>query len=470
MYNRIEKNITEVRMSENNNIVKFHKQIHVNIASIIFFIIFIYILFHVFTYLTTENITIYEVSQGTITSQDNYNALAIRQEMVYTSDQLGSIYYFAPNKSRVGSKTLIYAIDKNGEIIDSLKNGDSHVDSSDVNLSSLEKDIQTFMNDYNSNDYYRIYSFKTNLNNSLQQLYNERVLAANADAIQSALADNSYVTYYAPTSGLVVYTTDGYEAVTLDTFSSDLFDASSLTSENLRNKETVYNGEVVYKLIVSDNWNLVMPIEDSLADSLKDDSAIEIMFNEDNAKTWCTYEIQEKAGAKYLVLSLDDSMERYADERFISINLMLEEKNGLKIPNSSIVEKTFFTIPKKYFTKGEDSNGYGLIVKNKDGTSFQNTTIYYETDDYYYIDSANVSSGDVIQMVNSSETYTVGSDTGVLKGVYNVNKGYAVFKQIEIIYQNNDYTIVKTGTDYGLALYDRIVLQGDKVNENDIIQ
>ena len=50
-----------------------------------------------------------------------------------------------------------------------------------------------------------------------------------------------------------------------------------------------------------------------------------------------------------------------------------------------------------------------------------------------------------------------------------MNKGYAVFKQIIPIQENEDYTIIETGTPYGIALYDRIVLQGDKVKENEII-
>ena len=58
---------------------------------------------------------------------------------------------------------------------------------------------------------------------------------------------------------------------------------------------------------------------------------------------------------------------------------------------------------------------------------------------------------------------------GTLQGVYNVNKGYAVFKQIEILYQNNDYSIIKTGTSYGISMYDHIVLQGNEVEENTII-
>ena len=147
----------------------------------------------------------------------------------------------------------------------------------------------------------------------------------------------------------------------------------------------------------------------------------------------------------------------------------MDEKNGLKIPNSSIIEKTFYTVPKKYFTRGEDSSSYGLLIRNGSNVEFKRTTIYFEDDDYFYIDGESVSEKDVCLLVNSDDTYTIGTDTGVLKGVYNVNKGYTVFKIINIIYQNNEYAIVKAGTDYGLSLYDRIVLQGNKVSENEIL-
>ena len=457
-------------MSKRNNIVKFHKDFHINIAFVIIFIIFIYILFHVFTYLTTENVTIYEVNQGTITFKDSYKALAIRQESIYTAAEDGNIYYFAPNKTRVGAKTLIYAIDKDGTIVNGLKNVDkSSVDVSTLDLTKLEYSLQTFVNDYNSDDYLKTYSFKTNLSNDLQQIFDESILMSNETDIQNALQNGTYFTYYAPTTGLVVYQTDGYEDVTLDNFSSDLFDNKSATINNLRNNESVLAGETVFKLVTSDNWNLVMPIDDETVETLADGSAIEIEFNEDNATTWCSYTIENRAGANYLVLSLDDSVERYADQRFISINLKLDEKNGLKIPNSAIVDKTFYTVPKEYFTRGEDSSNYGLLIQNGSNVEFKHTTIYFEDEDYYYIDGESVSDGDVCLMVNSKDKYSIGTNTGVLHGVYNVNKGYTIFKIIDIIYQNNDYTIVRVGTDYGLSLYDRIVLQGDKVVEDEIL-
>ena len=54
-------------------------------------------------------------------------------------------------------------------------------------------------------------------------------------------------------------------------------------------------------------------------------------------------------------------------------------------------------------------------------------------------------------------------------GVYNINKGYADFKQISILYQNDEYAIVKSNTVYGLNVYDYIVLDASTVNDNEFI-
>ena len=43
-------------------------------------------------------------------------------------------------------------------------------------------------------------------------------------------------------------------------------------------------------------------------------------------------------------------------------------------------------------------------------------------------------------------------------------------KQIDVLYQNEEYTIVKTGTTYGIALYDHIALDGTKIDENKLIK
>ena len=81
---------------------------------------------------------------------------------------------------------------------------------------------------------------------------------------------------------------------------------------------------------------------------------------------------------------------------------------------------------------------------------------------------AESSVGDVLVMENSTQTFTL-KDTGQLNGVYNINRGYTVFRRIEIIDQNEEYCIVKTGTPYGLSLYDNIVLDSSTVSEDEIL-
>ena len=57
-------------------------------------------------------------------------------------------------------------------------------------------------------------------------------------------------------------------------------------------------------------------------------------------------------------------MIRYANDRFIDVELVMSEKSGLKIPQSAITSKEFFTVPKEYFSLGGDSSTPGLMIKH----------------------------------------------------------------------------------------------------------
>ena len=184
-------------------------------------------------------------------------------------------------------------------------------------------------------------------------------------------------------------------------------------------------------------------------------------------------EITEEIHSYQIKIATRDKHTEKISGQDISLELVVSEKTGLKIPNSAITKKQFYTVPKEYFTQGGDSSDPGLMIENHAGDTGSVTlvqpTIYYETDDFYYIDDETVSAGDVVVKNNSSGTYTIGSDVDKLTGVYNINKGYAVFKQIDILAQNNKYTIVDTGTSYGVALYDHIALDGSKIKENQLV-
>ena len=463
-------------MKKNSKVIQYKKSFHFNIGVVIFVIIFIYLVFNVFTYLTESHISVYEVEQGKIAVNNVYNGLILRNEKIYTANYSGEVNYYVKEASKVGYQNLIYSIDENGNVSEKINAANQDTSSIDKeSLGEIEERITDFQNTYNADKFYQVYSFKEDVNEALNEAFSMSALNSISDYISTAEGNNTFHKAYSDTAGIIVYYTDGFENVTVDNFNSEMFDASTYSKVSLKANKEITAGAPVYKLIDSEEWNIILPISGETATDLAEDNVIRIRFVKDSKEMYANYTIQEKSSQHYMILSLKSSMVRYATDRYVEIELMRNEETGLKIPNSAITEKEFYTIPVDMFLKGGDSSDDGLLVKrtDKEGkttTEFISPTVYYETKDYYYIDSEKISAGDILLKQNSSEEYVVGSDTASLKGVYNINKGYAVFKQIDILYQNEEYSIVETGTKYGVALYDHIALDSTKVNENELVK
>lgn len=463
-------------MRKNKKVVRYRKPFNINIGVVIFIFIFIYLMFNVFSYMTTTHISVYEVEQGTMAENNVYKGLILREEQVYYANYTGAVNFYVKEASRVGNNNLVYSVDENGSIskmIDEASQDISQLDSGD--LAEIEESIFDFQASYNSQQFYNVYAFKENIDSALNEALSLKALSSISEYASSAQAGNSFHQIYSDRPGIIVYYADGYEEVTTETFTPAMFDESAYTRLSVQNTHSVDSGSPVYKLITSEFWNIILPIREELAAELENDDTLQLRFVKDDKKAYATYTLLQRDGQHYLILTMRNSMIRYAKDRYIEVELLLAEETGLKIPNSAITEKEFYTIPIEYFMKGGDSSEQGLLVqsRNENGekvTEFIAPTIYYETDEYYYIDSEDVSADDMILKSDSTSTYNVGSKTAVLKGVYNINKGYAVFKQIDILYQNEEYAIVQTGTTYGIALYDHIALDGTKIHENELIK
>ena len=95
--------------------------------------------------------------------------------------------------------------------------------------------------------------------------------------------------------------------------------------------------------------------------------------------------------------------------------------------------------------------------------------IYKTTDDgTVYLNPAEFDKGTVLVRPDSSETLQL-SKTEPLKGVYNINKGYAVFRQVTILCESDEYYIVQEGDSYGLYNYDHIVQDGETVDDEEVV-
>lgn len=461
-------------MAKNQNVVRYQRPFHLNIGIIIFGIIFFDFAFYVYSYFTSTHISAYEVIHGTIAVNNTYTGLALRSEEIVQSEYTGAVNYYIKDASKVGAGNLIYSVDADGSISDQINTANQDVSSLDEeSLAEVEQRISDYSNGYQPEAFYEVYNFKSDLNAQISEALSIKALNSIADSVTAAESHSTFHKGTAVRDGIVVYYTDGFETVTPENYTPDMFDESAYTKENLKERNSITAGESAYKLITSENWQLVIPIEEDTKRQLADASSVQIRFTKDDSVTRASCIIEEKDDASYLILELSHSMIRFATDRYVEVELLFDEEKGLKIPNSAIATKDFYMVPMEFFGKGDNSSQDGIIVRRtvKDGTaqdSFITPTIYFSTEYDYYVDGEELTVGDVILKPDSSKTYTVG-ETAKLEGIYCINKGYAVFRQIDIIYQNAEYSIIRSGTDYGVSLYDHIALDGSTVVENALI-
>lgn len=459
---------------QNRKITKYRRPLNLNIGMLIFATIFIYVVICVIMYFQAQHIVGYSVKEGSLTSNTIYKGIALRSEEIITSTDAGYVNYFAREGERAAYGNLIYTIDETGKLSDYIKSNESGENTlSDSDLSELKTEIVSFAGNFDCRDFSSVYNFKYNVEGTVMKLANYNILE-NVDALNGA-SGTALINYcYAPDSGIVIYSTDGYEDLTLQDITKEHFEQDAYEKTHLVNNELIAKGDPVYKLSTSEDWSIVIPVEADLAAQLEEAEYIKVRFLKNQYTAWGQVTTNtNEAGDTFASLTFTNSMITFCTDRFVDIELLLEDESGLKIPNSAIVEKEFFIVPKEYVTLGGNSGNSGVLLETYDEngnatTEFVETSIYEETETEYYLDDTVLRAGNYLIKPDSTDKYAV-SKTGTLIGVYNINKGYADFKQIIILYQNDEYSIVKSNTAYGLNVYDYIVLDASTVKDNEFI-
>ncbi len=456
-----------------NKIVKYRKPLRINIGMVIFAVIFVYIVICVFMYFTQKHIEAHQVTMGSLSSNNIYRGIALRDEEIVTAQKAGYVNYYAREGERVGVGNLVYTLDESGRLADYISTENSDSTLTDRDLNELKSEILGFKNNFDREYFSSVYDFKYSVKGTVLKLANANILE-NIDKINAAGMSELISFCRAPATGIVIYSVDGYEALKLEEFTRDLFDPKTYEKTQLIGNDLVEAGQPVYKISTNEDWSIVIQTDREKADELLEAEYVKVKFLKSQDTSWGEVSSYTNAdGDIFIKLTFTNSMVTFCTDRFIDIELILEEDTGLKIPNSAIVQKEFFIVPKDYVVQGGNSNSYGVMLETygEDGTAtteFIETTIYGETETEYYLDDMVLRIGNYILKPESAEKYAI-SKRGSLKGVYNINKGYADFKQINILYQNDEYAIVKSNTQYGLNVYDYIVLDSEAVEDNEFI-
>ena len=157
-------------MPKKDKIVKYHRNVHFNVGVIIFFIIIIYVVFNIYSYLTSSPIAEYEVSQGTIATNNVFRGMILRDETIEYAGQSGYINYYINNGARASVKDTIYSIDTTGNISKKIATAvEDGTALGEAEIQEVLAEIDGIMNSYNNVHFSSVYSYKNQLQSELSQ-------------------------------------------------------------------------------------------------------------------------------------------------------------------------------------------------------------------------------------------------------------------------------------------------------------
>lgn len=433
----------------------------------------IYVFVVIFMYLNSEPVKGYEIQMGSLSVAKTYTGIALRQEELLQSPYTGYINYYVREGERVSARDTVYSIDESGKLASLLNAGDLGENSyTDEELAELRSQVIQYDSGFDSKRFSSVYDFKYDIEGSVMKLVNISMYE-NMETLNQSSLGGMVSLCSAGKSGYIVYNTDGYETLTIDQITAEIYDQTLYEKNRVNNNDLIEKNATVGKLITDENWSIVIPVDEDRAKELEEESYVKVKFIKTQETSWGLVTIHHLADGDYAQLSFNNSCVSFCAERFVDIELVVDDEKGLKIPNSAIAEKEFFIIPAEYMSKGGPNGEYGVSKEKYDENGnvvyeFVQTTVYNSDDNEFYVDNSNLSVGDYICKPDSTDKMAI-SKSGKLIGVYNMNKGYADFKQITILAQNDEYAIVSSNTKYALTVYDRIVLDASSVDNDDFI-
>lgn len=471
-------------MSFNFSFLK--KNIRINAATVVIAAILFYFIFQAFKNVNEKPISVYRVNESTISNNILLDGIALREEKIINSNTTGYVCYYVRDGEKVKKSASLCSIDSTGQIYSNLEDENYYSNLLEAeDYKEIRSSISLYKVSYNDNQFYSSYNFENNINNKVVELSNEILMQeVGGYSNGSSLSHTS-----SPDSGLVTYYIDGYENLTVDNISQNDFDASHYEKKSLKTGDQITSNSPIIKLIPSEDWNIVAPLTEDQANTLQEiinnqlnpeDKSIvpKLSFYINNSFYSITMpsEIIYKEDGAYLNISLNKYLTNYLSERFLSIEIVMDDDIGLKVPVSAIIEKDVYKIPLNYLSKGggQDSaeNKFNVRVTDPETGDISlkqvSPTIYKKDNEYCYVEMSDFNQTDVLFDYNTDDTASISLVSVVkLPGVYVVNYGFTVFRQVEVLKTIDEFSLIKIGQD--LTSFDNIVLDASTIKENQII-
>lgn len=456
-----------------DKIIRVKKRKEVNIGIVIFLVIMLYVLFHVYTFFTKVEISLHEVQPGEMYVTSLCDGMILREEELVYTEIAGYVNYYFGEGSRVSKNSTIYSIDSNRDMYDLLAGSATEIKLSGEDLEDLKLLLQENLI-YQATSR-NIAEKKAEIVTGYQRLIDTMLMEELNQIVTSTGIISNFHVVSSAGSGIISYMMDEYTDITLQDVTLSCF-------ENKENTTSLYSVDLiaahspVYKIITGDNWSIVVLLNENLYGQLLGKQTA-TFYLDNELKVTAPINCFKKENAYFAEITMDKYLSNFTSERFVDVKFELEHITGLKIPQTAITFKDYYRIPEEYLVLGgnEGEKKRGLLVEGfntETGTTqytFQEAEVFYSNDGFSYIDCLDFAKETYITTPDMSSRVMLYTFVNKLEGAYNINKGYAVFKRVERLKTENDYVIVKKNSASGLSAYDHIALDASSVVEDAVI-
>ena len=143
-------------------LAKLRKIFGLNIGTVMFGAILIYMIFSVILYLTASHMESYQVPSGPLSMNETYTGLSIMTENVVQADAGGYVTYYAREGTKINANGAVYSLN-------SSKAAGSGSSLSKEELTDIRSNMQSFSKGFDASKFNSTYSFKYQLNGSILQ-------------------------------------------------------------------------------------------------------------------------------------------------------------------------------------------------------------------------------------------------------------------------------------------------------------
>ncbi len=443
-----------------------------NIGTFLFMAVFVYLLIAFIMYLARGHVSPYELTEGVIVDDSVFSGVIIRNEEQVRSPKAGYLNYYLDDKSKSGKGEHVCAITSKRPGEDKEKKDNNVKDLPAAQESVVVSSIQNYVSTYSPDQYSDLYVLHDEINTSYGFTSADQ-LTSQLDQLSESGSEIEFVD--APDDGLIVYATDDLTGLTEKKLESDIFDQKDYKEQIIRPGTKVKKNDALFRVVTDEKWSIIVPLNRKSLEKLKKTKSVETRVGNMKNTIRADYKTVTIDGKEYGRLSYTTDMFRFASSRFVNVEMILQNDSGLKLPKSAVTEKQVYKIPGEFVITDPDTAQTGVQVVGTDQSrKFTKLNVFYSEENKdtgkktYYIKPGQLEAGTVVGKDNSSDTYKIGPKKA-FEGVYNINKGYAVFQHIDVIASNKQYYVIRDNTTYGPMTYDHIALNADKIKENQIV-